>query len=130
MLVGRNVQNEETRSVAKNDGGELLRSLDALLKEKSALEAREKTLIASLSDLVGKMGYGIVPLRAEDLSRAGNPRRGAARRPRARRTAPRVQAPRRTKRRRMTAAMRKAASERMKASWAKRRRRPKGKRGQ
>ena len=78
-------------------------SIDAPVRERRALEARERTLIAKLNATLKRMGLAITPGHS-GTGPEGLKRRDAA----ARRRKP------------MSATARKAVSRRMKAYWAKR----------
>jgi hypothetical protein len=81
----------------------LVKSVQRLVAERQAVAAREKQLVLRLGAALMKIGYRVMPMDS------GAPERRTMRRGR------------RPARRRMSAAARRAVSQRMKAYWAKRR---------
>ena len=89
---------------------DVTKSLNDLVKEKQAVDAKTKTLLGELGTALRGIGYRLVPIRSASPSLRGMQSEVAFD----------GGTPRRT-RRRMSAAARQAVSRRMKAYWAKRR---------
>jgi hypothetical protein len=100
--------------MANTDAGQLMKSVERLISERKAVAAKEQQLVTSLNSALKEIGFQVV---ASPDGSTGSRSGGLGVKRAARRG---VSPPRR--RRKMTAAARKAVGARMKAYWAKRKR--------